>query len=146
MPVRLTRRPLSPARVWAELADPSSGGVVVFVGRVRPDRVGGRRVRALDYEADPRMALEALRRLERGVRRRFGARIVVAEHRLGRVPVGEASVIVGAAAPHRAQAFSAARYLIDRLKREVPIWKMERGRPARRRRRRPRPSTARSSG
>lgn len=135
MTVTLTRRPLSITRTFEALSDPGSGGVVVFVGRVRPDRVGPARVAALEYEADPRMAPAALRTLECEARRRFDVRDVVLAHRVGVLPVGTPSVIVGVAAAHRRAAFDAARFLIDRLKRDVPIWKTDRtravARPAR---------------
>jgi molybdopterin synthase catalytic subunit len=126
--VRLTRRLLSVAAAYRELTDPACGGVVVFVGKVRPDR--GRRgtVVALDYEADLRMARDQLEGLGRAAAHRYGARSTVLHHRLGRLPVGAISVIVGAAAPHRREAFAAARFLIERLKREVPIWKADRRR------------------
>src|SRR5580692_12365090 len=137
--IRLTRRPLSLARAYRELEDPGSGGVVLFAGRVRPDRLPGGRVTALEYEADEGMAKRQLAVLEATARQRFGARRIVLWHQLGRVPVGAPSVIVGVAAPHRAAAFEAARFLIDALKQEVPIWKATappgRRRPARRARR-----------
>jgi len=120
-----------------ELEGDELGGVVVFLGRVRPDRTGKGRVTALEYEAHRELALSALRGLERTARRRFGAEKVVLWHRLGAVPVGEPSVVVGVATGHRAAAFRAARFLIERLKAEVPIWKLERARPVRRPRLRP---------
>jgi len=119
------------------LEGPGLGGLVLFAGRVRPDRTGNGRVRALDYEVHRAVALTALADLERTARRRFGAKRVVVWHRVGRVPVGEVSVLVGAATGHRAPAFAAARYLIERLKEEVPIWKAVPERPARRPRPRP---------
>ena len=115
-----------------QLSGPELGGVVVFAGRVRPDRTPGGRVVHLDYEAHRSLALGALSELATTARRRFGAERVVLWHRLGPVPVGEVSVIVGAATGHRAAAFTAARYLIEQLKRSVPIWKVERARPGRR--------------
>ena len=136
MSILLTRRPLSVARTVAALSDDGSGAVVVFVGRVRPDRVGRRRVVALEYEADARMAPDALRALEREARERFVVREVVLAHRIGVLPVGTPSVLVGVAAAHRRAAFDAARFLIERVKREVPIWKTDRTRvdaPTRRR-------------
>ncbi len=140
MSAELTTRPISVARVVAALADPPSGGVVLFLGRVRADRVGGRTVRALFYEADPTVAARRFAALEREAVRRYGARKVRVVHRVGRLPVGAVSVVVGVAAPHRAPAFAAARFLIERLKREVPVWKTERtGRAPRARRRRPPP-------
>ncbi len=134
MSVRLTVRPLRLAPAYAELAGGVDGGVALFIGRVRPD--GGRSgpVTHLFYEAHRAPALAALADLERSARARFGAHRVVLWHRLGRLGVGTASVIVGCAAPHRADAFAGCRYLIERLTAEVPIWKTE----ERRRRERPR--------
>jgi len=126
--VVLTRRALSVARTYAALSEPGSGAVVVFVGRVRPDRHGRTRVVALEYEADLRMAPTALRALEREARRRFPVREVVLAHRIGVLPVGTPSVIVGIAAAHRRAAFEAARFVIERVKRDVPIWKTDRTR------------------
>jgi molybdopterin synthase catalytic subunit len=131
--VRIGRARLSVASAYRALEDARSGGVVLFAGRVRPDRAPGGRVEALEYEADRPMAVASLERLERFAVARFGARRTVLWHRIGRVEIGEISVIVGAAAPHRADAFAAARYLIDGLKRTVPIWKTERAPPGRRR-------------
>ncbi len=137
MSVRLGPRALSLARAYAELTGPGLGGIVLFAGRVRPDRVAGARVRALDYEVDRTVALERLRAIETTARRRFGAERTVLWHRSGSVAAGEVAVIVGAACAHRDPAFRAARYLIEELKRSVPIWKEVLAPPARRRRRRP---------
>lgn len=106
----------------------------MFVGRVRPDTTRRGRVVALDYESHRSLAETALAELERTARRRFGLGAVVLWHRLGPVPVGEPSVIVGAAAGHRSMAFAGARFLIEQLKAKIPIWKRERARPGRRRR------------
>jgi molybdopterin synthase catalytic subunit len=139
MVVRVGRAALRVAAAYRALADRASGGVVLFVGRVRPDRAPRGTVAALEYEADPRLARAALRALERSARRRYGARRIVLWHRVGVLRVGTPSVIVGVAAPHRAAAFRAARWLIAALKRSAPIWKMERARSARRRPRPPSP-------
>jgi len=144
--VRLTTRPLPLSTALRELDAPHLGGVAVFVGRVRPDRTKEGPVVALVYEADRGPALRALARLEREARRRFGAGRTVAWHRVGRVRVGEAAVLVGAACGHRAQAFAATQFLIDELKRTVPVWKEARARPARRPPRRPSRRPARSTG
>ena len=146
MSVRLGRARLSIAAAERELRRGPGGGVALFAGRVRADRLGRARVTALDYEADRAPALVRLGSLEREARRRFGARAVVLWHRLGRVPVGEVSVVVGATCAHRDAAFRAARHLIERLKVEVPIWKAERARPSRRRRGPPRRPGRRSAG
>ena len=145
MTIRLTTRPLRTDLARRELLGPGLGGVVVFEGIVRPDRVGRRRVRALVYETDAPRARAELLRLVREVGGRTGARRTVVWHRLGVVPAGEVSVVVGAAAPHRDAAFRAVRSLIDRLKREVPIWKTDRAPPARRPRSRPTPRAGRSA-
>jgi len=135
--VRLSRRALSVAAAERWLAPVPAGAMVVFAGRVRPDRRRGTTVTALDYEVDTVPALAQLRTIERRALRRFGAQRLVLWHRLGRVRVGEIAVITGASCRHRAEAFDAARFLIDRLKQTVPIWKEERARPARQPRRRP---------
>ena len=146
MSVKLTRGRLSLVAAMKALEGDELGGVVLFAGRVRPDRLRQGRVAALDYEAHRPLALDALTELEREARRRFGVKKVVLWHRLGPVPVGEPSVVVGVAAGHRAPAFAAARFLIDQLKATVPIWKVERPRPARRPRSRPRGRAGRSAG
>ena len=137
MSVRLTRGRLSLAAAFRALQGDGLGGVVVFAGRVRPDRTARGRVKVLHYEVHRAVAEAALAQLERSARRRYRVGRVVLWHRVGPVPVGETSVIVGAAAGHRAAAFSAARYLIEALKVRVPIWKVEPARPGRRRRSRP---------
>jgi len=136
-PVRLTRRPLSVAAAVRALATPGLGGVALFAGRVRPDARPPGRVVAIDYEADLPLARRRLSEIERTARARYGAGRVVLWHRLGRVRIGEIAVVTGAACRHRANAFAAARFLIEELKRSVPIWKTERARPARPRRPRP---------
>jgi molybdopterin synthase catalytic subunit len=134
---RLSARPLSVPAAFRELGDPRLGGVVIFAGRVRADPTPSGRVVALVYETHRAPALRALSELEAEVRGRFGAGRTVAWHRVGRVKVGEVAVIVGAACGHRKKAFAAASFLIDRLKRTVPVWKEVRARRARPRRPRP---------
>jgi len=132
MTTRLSSRPLSIAAALRELEGPGLGGLVVFTGHVRPDRTRNGRVESLVYEVDLRPALARLKTIERTARRRFGSDRVVIWHRVGRVRVGEISVVVGAAHGHRAPAFAAARYLIEEVKATVPLWKTERARRARR--------------
>jgi molybdopterin synthase catalytic subunit len=146
--VRLSSEPLEASQALRELGRSGAGGVALFFGAVRRDRTARGTVRALWYEADARMGRRALETIAREVARRQGVRAVVLWHRTGRVAVGEVAVIVGAAAAHRAQAFDAARELIERVKSEVPIWKTDRLGPARRaqRRREPGTSTAPRSG
>lgn len=146
MSVRLARGRLSVSAAMRELEGPGLGGVVLFVGRVRPDVTPRGRVAALEYEAHQELALAGLSELGRNARTRFGARRVILWHRLGRVPVDEASVIVGVATGHRAEAFAAARFLIEELKVKVPIWKAEPARRARPRQPHPRGPGGRSAG
>lgn len=122
--VDLREDPLTLVEVEQALAGPGSGGVTVFVGRVR-DHDGGRGVLGLDYSAHP-TALGALRRVVASVSQEYAVDALAAVHRLGHLAVGDAAVVVGASAAHRDLAFAAARALIDRIKAEVPIWKHQR--------------------
>lgn len=101
------------------------GGVVTFFGTVREDADDGRRVAALWYEAHENMAIREFETIEAEARERFGDVRIAIVHRIGELRVGEISVAVLAAAPHRAAAFDACRYAIDELKRRAPIWKKE---------------------
>lgn len=122
---RLTVEPLSEAEVTAAVAHPEAGGIVVFSGVVR-NETGGRRVKFLEYETHQPMAEAKLREIGAAVRARWpGVKAVAIVHRVGRLEIGEASVVIAVAAAHRAPAFEACRYAIDRLKETVPIWKKE---------------------
>jgi molybdopterin synthase catalytic subunit len=100
------------------------GGIVTVVGAVR-DHARGRVIEHLEYEAYAEMAEPEMERIADEAAQRFpGARVAMA-HRVGHLEVGELAVVVAAAAPHRAEAFDAARFAIDELKRRVPIWKKE---------------------
>ena len=145
MSARLTGRRLSIGSAMRELEGPALGGVVLFAGRVRPDRGPRGRVTALDYEAHGPLALRELNNLEREARQRFGPGRYHQWHPTRRLPLGTTTDNDGAAVGHRAEAFEAARFLIDQLKARVPIWKTDRARPGRRRRRRPSPRVARSA-
>lgn len=104
--------------------DPGAGAVVTFVGTTR-NANAGRRVRRLEYEAFASMATKEMRALAAEARRRWPLRKVAIVHRIGVVPVGQASVAIAVSAGHRGEAFEACRWLIDRLKEIVPIWKKE---------------------
>ena len=120
----LVRRPLDPQRLLAAVADHEAGANVLFVGTAR-SVTNGRPAVALEFEAHEPMAGPELERLCRVAVEKFGLVACAVEHRLGRVPVGEASVAIAASAPHRREAFAAAEWLMERIKREVPIWKCE---------------------
>ncbi len=122
---RMTEDPLSEAAVTAAVADPEAGGIVVFSGVVR-NETGGRRVKFLEYEAHAPMAEAKMREIGDMVHARWpGVKAVAMVHRVGRLEIGEASVVIAVSAAHRAEAFEACRYAIDRLKETVPVWKKE---------------------
>lgn len=122
--VGLTRDPIDSESLIAAAKHPEDGAVVVFDGIVR-NHSRGRRTLYLDYEAYEEMALRQMRELAGQARSRFDIRHVTLVHRLGRLEIGETSVLVVVAAAHRAAAFEANRWLIDTLKTTVPIWKKE---------------------
>jgi molybdopterin converting factor subunit 1 len=116
---------LEPETWLRDLVSPHDGALVTFEGHVRDHSREGRPVLAVEYEAYAPMAEKCMRALAVDLRRRFGVDRVVLVHRLGRVPVGQASVLIAVTAGHRAAAFDACRFAIDAFKRTVPIWKKE---------------------
>jgi molybdopterin synthase catalytic subunit len=122
--IQITREPLDREALLAAVAAPEVGGIVIFEGVVR-NHARGKQIRYLEYDAYPEMAEQQIRLIVEEARRRWGAERVAVAHRLGRVEIGEASVIIVVATPHRAEAFEACRYIIDTLKTTVPIWKKE---------------------
>jgi MoaE-MoaD fusion protein len=122
--VRLTREPIDRAAVLAAVEQPEDGAAVLFDGVVR-NHTRGRRTLFLDYEAYEEMAQAEMCKLAAEAKTRFGVREVAIEHRLGRLEIGETSVLIVVASAHRAAAFDACRYVIDTLKKTVPIWKRE---------------------
>lgn len=124
MRTALVRRPIDAAALLSEVERSSNGASVLFVGTVR-DVNDGRAVTGMEYTAYELMAERELARIVGEAANRFETDDVVVEHRLGRLDVGEASVAIAAAHPHRARAFDAARYVIEQLKNRVPIWKLE---------------------
>lgn len=121
---RITTEPLDEERIREDLDCPADGAVVLFAGIVRAEN-RGRRVRHLEYECYEPMAVKVLEQVAAGAREMFGAERLRVHHRVGRVEIGEASVLVAVAAPHRGRAFDAARHTMDEIKRIVPIWKRE---------------------
>lgn len=116
--------PIDAAALLAAVSDATAGASVLFLGTTRNRNVG-RTVTRLEYEAHERMAVKEMRRLAAAARRRWPVTRVAMVHRLGVVPVGEASVGIAVSGGHRGEAFEACRWLIDRLKEIVPIWKKE---------------------
>jgi molybdopterin synthase catalytic subunit len=120
--VRLTREPIATDALTPPT--PADGAVCLFLGVVRNEN-GGRPVRHLEYEAYEEMALGLMERIAAETRQRWPVTDVRIVHRLGRLEIGETSVAVAVAAPHRGAAFEACRHAIDTLKATVPIWKKE---------------------
>ena len=119
--VDIRETPLDVAEVLAALADRAAGGVDVFVGTVR-DHDHDQGVTGLDYSAHP-TAMERLVEVAERIAEKYDVIAVAAVHRVGRLAIGDAAVIVATAAAHRGEAFEASRALIDELKATVPIWK-----------------------
>ncbi len=120
--VRLTRERIELAGLQA--VAPGDGALALFVGVVRNENAG-RSVLHLEYEAYEEMALQELEAIGVETRRRWPVSEVRIVHRLGRMEIGEVSVAVAVASPHRGEAFEACRFAIDTLKKSVPIWKKE---------------------
>jgi molybdopterin synthase catalytic subunit len=124
MPTRITTEVLDLAGLVQLVEAAGTGAVTSFLGLVR-DHNQGRRVTHLVYEAYEPLAVRALDRIVDESRERWPAVALAIHHRVGRLEIGEASVAIAAASPHRADAFAACRYAIERIKQIVPIWKHE---------------------
>ena len=133
--IQLTEKPIDTAALVDSARHPEAGAIVLFLGTTREltatrhpnDPVAGcpRQTVALDYEAYHEMAVRQLAALETEARRRWPVIECIITHRLGRVPPTETSVAIAVSTPHRSDAFAAGQWLIDSLKRDVPIWKRE---------------------
>jgi molybdopterin synthase catalytic subunit len=125
--IRIAREALDAQAVRAleeAVTSRGDGGVVTFQGVVR-DNARGKQVRSLEYDAYVEMAEQQMAQIAAEVERRWEASTVAMVHRIGPLEIGECSVAVVVACPHRAEAFEACRYVIDTLKSTVPIWKKE---------------------
>jgi molybdopterin synthase catalytic subunit len=122
--VTLGREPIRLDRLMAEVRGDGDGAVALFAGTVRESN-RGRRVIRLEYEAWPEMAQAEMQRIAAEAGRRWQLSAIGLAHRTGALAIGETSVAIAVAAPHRAAALEACRWLIDELKQRVPIWKKE---------------------
>lgn len=123
--VHVTTQPLSERAMMDAVSDPAAGAVVLFSGVVR-DQTGGRRVKFLEYEAHVPMAVSKMREITATMRLRWPDLTRIAMiHRIGRLEIGESSVMIAVSSPHRRQAFEAGQFAIDTLKETVPVWKKE---------------------
>jgi molybdopterin synthase catalytic subunit len=123
--IGLKSTPLDVSAAIGAAGDDDSGAIAVFLGTTRRDEAAGRKVIALDYEAYGEMAEAQMHRLAEEARRRWRISRIVMLHRVGRVDVGQPSVLIAVSTPHRAEAFEACRFLIDSVKGEATIWKKE---------------------
>ncbi|CAN5815581.1 molybdenum cofactor biosynthesis protein MoaE [soil metagenome] len=124
MHCRIISQPIDAATLLAEVATPSDGAVLLFWGVVHNEN-DGREVNGLEYEAYAEMAEAKLREIVAEAAQRWSVGEIAVVHRIGKLNVGQASVGIAVAAPHRAEAYEASRYVIEELKRRVPIWKRE---------------------
>jgi molybdopterin synthase catalytic subunit len=122
--LRITRDVIDAAALIALVQDPSCGAVSLFLGTVRDENEGSS-VTGIEYSAYEEMARLELQRIADEAASRFGVDRVAIEHRLGALAVGDVSVAIAVAHPHRTPALDAGRYIIEELKRRVPIWKKE---------------------
>jgi molybdopterin synthase catalytic subunit len=121
----ITLAPLSLDEVYKLTEDPANGAIVIMSGTVR-DRTDGKLVVALEYQAYEPMAISVFRAISQQIRETWhDVNRVVIQHRVGRLNIGEISVLVAVGCPHRAEAFAACQYAIDTLKHNAPIWKKE---------------------
>ncbi len=123
-PVALTTAPLDVQALAAVVSGAGDGAVVTFAGLVRDHNLG-RRVLFLEYEAYEPLAVKVLERIAAETREAWPDSRVAVHHRIGRLEIGDTSVAIAAASPHRANAYAACRYTIERVKQIVPIWKRE---------------------
>jgi molybdopterin synthase catalytic subunit len=124
MLIRVTADVLQPEEAIAAVQTPASGAVNVFLGVVRDNNLG-RNVGHLEYEAYPAMAERVMRELAEEAKRRFGLEDCAVLHRTGRLEIGETSLLVAVASGHRAESFEAGHWLVNEIKKKVPVWKKE---------------------
>jgi molybdopterin synthase catalytic subunit len=121
---RVTSDPLDVTAVSTIVSSADCGAIATFVGLVRNEN-GGRRVLWLEYEAYEPLAEKSFARIDEEAGERWPSVGLAIHHRIGRLEIGEASVVIAAGSPHRADAFAACRYAIERIKQIAPIWKHE---------------------
>jgi len=122
--LKITKKVLSIDEVLNSIKDPEAGAVVLFIGTVR-SKTEEKTVVAIEYEAYDEMAIRQVEKLEKEIRNRWNIKNVIILHRIGRLIVGDKSIIIGISSPHRDEAFKACRYAIEFIKQDVPIWKKE---------------------
>lgn len=124
MLIRVTGDVLDTAEAVAAVATPAAGAINVFLGVVRDSNLG-RSVQYLEYDAYPAMAEKVMRQLAEEARERFGLLDCAVLHRTGRLEIGEASLLIVVSSAHRAASFEGGEWLVDEIKKKVPVWKKE---------------------
>ncbi len=122
--IEISHDPLEPERITSVVRRDSNGAVVTFLGTTR-DNFQGKRVVTLEYEAFEEMAIKKMEEIREEIQAEFAIEDVAIAHRIGAVPIGQISLVVAVASPHRKEAFLACHKAVDRLKEIVPIWKKE---------------------
>jgi len=124
MLIRVTAEILDTNEAVAAVESPAAGAVNVFLGVVRNNNLG-RSVQYLEYDAYPAMAEKVMRELADAAKERFGLEDVAVLHRTGRLEIGEASLLIAVSCGHRAESFEAGHWLVNEIKKKVPVWKKE---------------------
>jgi len=122
--IEIVREPIDLNRVINSVKDSAAGGTVIFIGTVR-NHSSGRSVQALEYQAYESMALRMIEDIALEAKKKWGVLKISAVHRVGMVGAGEAGLVVVVSTVHRKEAFEACRYVIDAIKKDVPVWKKE---------------------
>jgi len=122
--IEITNQPLDPEKVTSQVRRDTNGGVVTFLGTTR-DNFEGKQVITLEYEAFEEMALKKMEEIRGEIQAEFQIEDIAISHRIGTVPIGQVSLVVAVASPHRKEAFLACHKAVDRVKEIVPIWKKE---------------------
>lgn len=122
--IEITHQPLDPERITAQVRKDTNGAVVTFLGTTR-NNFQGKRVVQLEYEAYEEMALKMLEQVREEIMAEFAIEDIAIAHRIGTVDIGQTSLVVAVASPHRRAAFLACHKTVDRVKEIVPIWKKE---------------------
>jgi molybdopterin synthase catalytic subunit len=120
----ITRKPLDLQALYNHVAFPGAGAIIVFSGVVR-DNSHGKSVKHLEYEGYPKMAEQSLHDIIAEIHERWADARVAIAHRIGKIKIGESSLLIVVAAPHRPEAYAASRYAIERIKAILPVWKKE---------------------
>ena len=122
--IELTESTLNPADISSKVRRDTNGAVVTFLGTTR-NNFQGKQVLSLEYEAFDKMALKKMEEIRVELQTQFSIEDIAISHRVGTVPIGEISLVIAVASPHRKEAFQACQQAVDRVKEIVPIWKKE---------------------